>query len=274
MSETESQTAPPAAFFQTARDQPRLAYISRPAREGNKLPGLVWLSGFRSDMRGSKASFVDALAAAQGRAFLRFDYSSHGESDGDFADGSIGQWALEALTIFRAMTQGPQIVVGSSMGGWIALLLARELARLRESERLAGLTLIAPAVDFTHELMWPRLPKSVREEIELHGFWRTPADTFGGSYPLTRRLFDNGRANALFGGEIRTHCPVDILQGMEDPDVPWPHAMKLIEHLASDPATLVLIRDGEHRLARPQDLTALQKSIERIEAFPKQLSLC
>jgi pimeloyl-ACP methyl ester carboxylesterase len=270
MSETESQTAVTASFFQPAPGQPRLATLFRPAREGNKLPGLVWLSGFRSDMRGSKAGFVDALAAGEGRACLRFDYSGHGESEGDFADGSIGQWALEALGAFRALTQGPQIVVGSSMGGWIALLLARDLARLGESERLAGMVLIAPAVDFTGELMWPRLPEAVREEIELHGSWQTTADAYGASYALTRRLFDDGRANALFGGEIRTFCPVDILQGMEDPDVPWSQAMKLIEHLASDPATLTLIRDGEHRLSRPQDLTVLQKAIERIDAFPKE----
>ena len=272
MSETESQTAPPAAFFQTAPDQPRLATLLRPARAGNTLPGLVWLSGFRSDMRGAKASFVDALAAAQGRALLRFDYSSHGESEGDFAEGSIGQWASEALAVFRALTQGPQVVIGSSMGGWIALLLARALARAGETERLAGMVLIAPAVDFTHELIWPQLPQAVREEIELHGSWRTSPETHGDSYPLTRKLFDDGRAQALFGGEIRTHCPVDIVQGMADPDVPWSRAMKLLEHLASDPATLTLIRDGEHRLSRPQDLTALQKAIERIDAFPKEVS--
>jgi pimeloyl-ACP methyl ester carboxylesterase len=270
MSETESQTAAHAAFFQTAPGQPRLATLFRPGREGNQLPGLIWLSGFRSDMQGSKACFVDALAAAQGRACLRFDYSSHGESEGDFADGSVGLWASEALAAFLTLTQGPQIVIGSSMGGWIALLLARALAQAGETERLAGMVLIAPAVDFTHELMWPRLPEGVREEIELHGSWQTSASSFGESYPLTRRLFDDGRVNALFGGEIRTHCPVDILQGMEDPDVPWTHAMKLFEHLASDPATLTLIRDGEHRLSRPQDLTVLQKAIERIDAFPKE----
>ncbi|WP_294533177.1 alpha/beta hydrolase [uncultured Rhodoblastus sp.] len=270
MSVIESQTLPPAAFFQPAPDQPRLATLVRPAREGNTLPGLVWLNGFRSDMRGVKASFVDALAGAQGRSLLRFDYSSHGESDGDFAHGSIGHWASEALALFRTLTRGPQVVVGSSMGGWIALLLARDLARLYESDRLAGLVLIAPAVDFTQELMWPKLPLAVREEIELHGSWHTLAPEFGESYPLTRRLFDDGRANALFGGEIRTHCPVDIIQGMADLDVPWAHAMKLFEHLASDPATLTLIKDGEHRLSRPQDLTALQKAIERIDAYPKK----
>ncbi len=129
------------------------------------------------------------------------------------------------------------------------------------------MVLIAPAVDFTQELMWPKLPEAVREEIALRGLWRTPAEAFGESYLLTRRLFDDGRANAMFGGEIRTFCPVEILQGMADRDVPWAHAMKLLEHLAADPATITLIRDGEHRLSRPQDLTALQKAIERIDAY-------
>jgi pimeloyl-ACP methyl ester carboxylesterase len=267
VTETESQMTEPAAFFQTAPDQPRLATLFRPAQAANKLPGLFWLSGFRSDMRGAKASFIDALAEREERACLRFDYSGHGESEGNFAEGSIGLWAEQALAVFRALAKGPQIVIGSSMGGWIALLLARALARLGEAERLAGMVLIAPAVDFTQELMWPKLPEAIREEIALHGHWRTTAAAFGESYLLTRRLFDDGRANALFGGEIRTFCPVEILQGMADPDVPWAHAMKLLEHLAADPATITLIRDGEHRLSRPQDLTALQKAIERIDAY-------
>jgi len=153
------------------------------------------------------------------------------------------------------------------MGGWIALLLARALARSNESSRLAGMVLIAPAVDFTEELIWPQLPENVREVIERQGLWRRPADAYGDSYPLTKRLFDDGRANALFGGEIRSHCPVCILQGMADPDVPWPHAMKLVEHLAADPVTITLIKDGDHRLSRPQDLSALKKAIEQFDAF-------
>jgi len=267
LTETKSQLTEPAAFFRAAQDQPRLAYLFRPAQAGNKSPGLFWLSGFRSDMRGAKASFIDAVAEREGRACLRFDYSGHGESEGDFAEGAVGLWAEQALAVFRALTKGPQIVIGSSMGGWIALLLARALARLGEAERLAGMVLIAPAVDFTESLMWPKLPAAVREEILLHGQWRVSVPAFGESYPLTRRLFDDGRANALFGGEIRTFCPVEILQGMADPDVPWGHSMKLLEHLAADPATITLIKDGEHRLSRSQDLTALQKAIERIDAY-------
>jgi pimeloyl-ACP methyl ester carboxylesterase len=260
-----SQTPSPE-FFAPAPEKPRLAYLKRPAKAVCPLPGLVWLGGFRSDMRGSKASFLDAMAEAQGRACLRFDYSGHGESEGDFAEGAIGVWAAEAVAIFRALTAGPQIVVGSSMGGWVALLLARALALSGESHRLQGMALIAPAVDFTDRLIWPQLPEAVRGEIEGRGLWVKPADTYGPSYPLTRKLFEDGRKNALLGGEIRTHCPVVILQGMEDPDVPWRHAMELVEHLAADPATITLIKDGDHRLSRPQDLEALQKAVELLGA--------
>jgi pimeloyl-ACP methyl ester carboxylesterase len=266
VTETESQTRDAAAFFQPAPEKPRLAYLARPAKPQNALPGLFWLSGFRSDMRGSKAGFIAELAASQGRACLRFDYSGHGESQGDFADGAIGVWAAEAVAAFRALTRGPQIVIGSSMGGWIALLLARALAAVGETDRLAGMVLIAPAVDFTEDLLWPQLPEPIRREIEQQGAWLRPADAHGPAYAMTRRLFEDGRANLLFGGEIRTFCPVTIIQGMADPDVPWRQAMKLVEHLAADPTILTLIKDGEHRLSRPGDLSILQKAIEQIDA--------
>jgi pimeloyl-ACP methyl ester carboxylesterase len=264
MPTTESQTTD-AAFFEAIPGKPRLAVLSRPARPGCDLPGLVWLGGFRSHMRGEKAIFIDAMAQSQGRACLRLDYSGHGESEGDFADGAIGVWAEEALAVFRAFAKGPQIVIGSSMGGWVALLVARALARAGESHRLAGMALIAPAVDFTEDLLWPQLPEAVRREIADKGFWRRPDDAYGPGYPLTRALFEDGRANALFGGEIRSHGPVFILQGMNDPDVPWRHTMKLVEHLAADPVTVSLIKDGDHRLSRPQDLVALQKAIEFLD---------
>ena len=252
----------PAAFFAPDPGAPRLAFL---ARKGERRPGLFWLGGFRSDMRGAKAEFLDSLALEQGRAFVRFDYSGHGESEGAFADATIGRWAEQAVAVFRAQTEGPQIVVGSSMGGWIALLLARALAQTGESARLAGMVLIAPAVDFTQELMWPRLPQEVRKKIETAGVWMRPPDAYGAGYPLTKTLFEDGKANSLFGGEIRSFCPVAILQGMADPDVPWRHAMRLMESLASDPATITLIKDGDHRLARPQDLAALAKAVELLE---------
>lgn len=254
-----------AAFFSPAPDGPRLAYLARPTRGKNALPGLFWLGGFRSDMRGTKAEFLDSIAKDQGRACLRFDYSGHGESDGDFADGTIGLWTTQALAVFRALTHGPQIVVGSSMGGWVALLLARALAQAGESHRLAGMVLIAPAVDFTEDLIWPQLPETVRKIIESEGAWTRPANMYGEDYPLTRALFEDGRQQKLFGGEIRAFCPVAILQGMADPDVPWRHSMRLVESLAADPATITLVRDGDHRLSRPQDLQALRKAIEFLD---------
>ena len=240
-------------FFNTAPGQPRLAYLSRAGLRG---PGLFWLGGYRSDMRGSKATFVDAFAAEQDLPFLRFDYSGHGNSEGEFVDGTIGLWAEQALKIFRALTVGPQVVIGSSMGGWIALLLARELARLGETDRLAGMTLIAPAADFSESLVWPHLPQQVRDTLARDGVWRDEQNVF------TQKFFDDGRSHSVLGGEVRTWCPVRILQGMRDDAVPWRHALKLLEHLAADPATLTLIRDGDHRLSRPQDLDLLRGALQ------------
>ncbi len=159
-------------FFTTSPGEPRLAYLSRAGLRG---PGLFWLGGYRSDMRGSKATFVDAFAAEQDRPCLRFDYSGHGESEGAFEDGTIGLWAEQAAKIFRALTEGPQVVIGSSMGGWIALLLARALAKLGETDRLASLVLIAPAPDFSEELVWPQPPRNgARDAGARRGVARRP----------------------------------------------------------------------------------------------------
>jgi pimeloyl-ACP methyl ester carboxylesterase len=250
---TESRIAP--QFFSMAPGQPRLAYLSR---AGVKGPGLFWLGGYRSDMRGAKATFVDDFAAERDRPLLRFDYSGHGESEGEFADGTIGVWAEQAVAIFRALTVGPQIVIGSSMGGWIALLLARALARLGETGRLAGMVLIAPAADFSEELIWPHLPEQVRAALARDGVWRDEHNIF------TRRFFEDGRRHLVLGGELRAWSPVRILQGMRDDSAPWRHALKLLEHLAADPAALTLIRDGDHRLSRPQDLELLGRALTQI----------
>ena len=167
----------------------KLAYRQRPAVTGGAPgPGLVWLGGFKSDMRSSKAERLEMWAAAEGRAMLRFDYSGHGESDGAFEKGTIGQWMRQSLAMVRALTTGPQILVGSSMGGWIALLVARELDRLGEANRLAGLVLIAPAVDFTEALIWARLPDDVRRRIETDGYWLRPSPYANEGYPITHAL--------------------------------------------------------------------------------------
>lgn len=240
----------------------RLAYRRLPGA-GDR-PGVVWLGGFKSDMLSTKAERIASWAGENGRAFLRFDYSGHGESEGRFEDGSIGEWALQSLAVIRELTEGPQIVVGSSMGGWIALLVAKALAAANEANRLAGLVLIAPAVDFTEELMWAQLPASARSEIMEQGFWMRPTQYAPTPYPITRRLIEDGRRHLLFDDTIRSHCPVHILQGMQDPDVPWRHAIKLVEHLAGDPVALTLIKDGDHRLSREEDVARLLDAIARI----------
>ena len=238
----------------------------RRAPAGAAAPGVVWMGGFKSDMRSTKASALDEFCAREGRAFLRFDYSGHGESGGDFLDGTISRWLEESLAVFRAQTDGPQIVVGSSMGGYLALLLARALHDSGESARLAGLALIAPAVDFTEALIWAHATPEMRAAIERDGFWKVPSDYAPEPYVFTRTLIEDGRRHLLFDSLIRSHAPARILQGMQDPDVPYAHAIKLIEHMASDPVTLTLIRDGDHRLSRPQDLELLIEAIRSLGA--------
>ncbi len=227
------------------------------ARAGGA-PGLFWLSGFNSDMAGTKAVALDAFAAEHGRACVRFDYSGHGESGGRFVDGTIGRWLEEALAVFDACCKGPTVAVGSSMGGWIALLVARELKR--RGTPLAGLVLIAPAPDFTEELMWKGFPDTVKREIDVNGVWLRPSQ-YGDPYPITRGLIEDGRNHLLLGASIDIGCPVRILQGAQDPDVPWRHAFRLTECLPSDDVVLTLVRDGDHRLSRPQDIARLLAAV-------------
>lgn len=227
-------------------------------------PGLLWLGGFKSDMKGTKAEALARWAHEQGRACVRFDYSGHGESGGDFADGTIGRWLEESLAVFEAHCAGPQVVIGSSMGGWLALLLVRELRRRQASgaASVAGLVLIAPAVDFTEVLMWQRFPAEVKREIEENGVWLRPSEYAEGPYPITRGLIEDGRRYLLLGdGMIETGCPVRILQGVLDPDVPWNHAVELTSHLAQDDVVLTLVKDGDHRLSRPEDIERLIQAV-------------
>ncbi len=214
-------------------------------------------------MEGSKASAVDAYAARRGLACTRFDYSGHGRSGGRFEDGTISCWLEEAESVFRQFAQGRQIVVGSSMGGWIALLLAE---RLLGSGRLAGLVLIAPAVDMTRKLMWDKMDAAARRELETAGVFLVPSDYSDGPYPITRGLIEDGDAH-LFGEKlIETGCPVHILQGTEDTDVPWTYATDLVTHFASDDVVLTLVKGGDHRLSRPEDLARLQAAIDGLIA--------
>ena len=233
------------------------------AREGSA-PGLFWLGGFKSDMGGTKALALDAWAADQRRACVRFDYSGHGESGGAFVDGSIGRWLEESVAVFQRFCSGPQIVIGSSMGGWMALLLAREIAgRGPGRASLAGLVLIAPAPDFTEALMWNSLPAEAKREIETRGVWLRPSQ-YGEPYPITRALIEEGRSHLLLGSAIDVGCPVRILQGAQDPDVPWQHAFALAHRLPADDVVLTMIQDGDHRLSRPQDIARMLAAVAEI----------
>jgi len=221
-------------------------------------PGLFWLGGFHSDMRGTKAEALARWADQHGRACVRFDYSAHGESEGDVRDGTIGRWLEESIAVFEAFCGGPQIVVGSSMGGWLALLMVQELRRRGvASASIAGLVLIAPAVDFTEVLMWQKFPAKVRREIMEKGVWERPSAYSDQPYLITRQLIEDGRNHLLLGGMIEPGCPVHILQGVQDPDVPWTHATELAARIAREDVVVTLIKDGHHRLSRPEDIDRL-----------------
>jgi pimeloyl-ACP methyl ester carboxylesterase len=239
-------------------DRP-IAVERRPGRP----PGLFWLSGFRSDMTGSKATAVDGFGASHGLAVTRFDYSGHGRSGGDFNAGTISRWLEEAEAVF-ATTTGPQIVIGSSMGGWLALLLNRA-RRARGDDRVHGLVLIAPATDMT-ELMLEQMPKKYRKLLDRQGFVDTPSDYSAEPYRINKALIEDGRQHLLFGRAIETGCPVTILQGARDKDVPREHSARLVQHLLSDPVIFTVIPDGDHRLSRPEDLAVLDRAIEQMIA--------
>lgn len=239
----------------------RLAVEARAATSRPQDPPIVWLGGFRSDMRGGKAERLDAFAARTGRACLRFDYSGHGESEGRFEDGTISLWLEDALAVIRRYVDRPPVLVGSSMGGWIALLVARALAGTPIAP--AGMVLIAPAADFTERLMWARFPEAIRETILREGVYHEPSP-YGDPTPITRALVEDGRRHLLMDAPIVTGCPVHILQGMQDPDVPWRHAVETMEAMASDSVTMTLIKDGDHRLSRDEDLDRLEQTVARM----------
>jgi len=235
-------------------DGERLAYV----RRGGAAPGLVWLGGFHSDMEGTKAQAIDAWAARTGRACLRFDYFGHGRSSGKFERGTISRWKEDALAILDNLCDGPQILVGSSMGGWIAMLVAKA-----RPERVAGLLLIAPAPDFTEVLMWEKMPPDVRRAIVQDGVWCRESAAVEESYPISRALIEDGRQNLILGERHTVPFPVRILQGMADLDVPWPHAVKLAQAIEGD-VSLTLVKNGDHRLSTPSDLKGLERTLEAL----------
>jgi pimeloyl-ACP methyl ester carboxylesterase len=232
----------------------RVAYLSRAGRA----PGIVWLGGFKSEMTGIKATALDRWAAREGRSFIRFDYFGHGVSSGNFRNGTITRWRDDSLVVLDELTTGPQILVGSSMGAWLALLAA-----LARPQRVAGLLLVAPAVDFTERLLWDRLDATTQQQIMAKGEWLRPSAYNPDPYPITRTLIEDGRAHLLLDRPIALRCPVRIVQGMQDPDVPWSHAMKLVAGLGPD-TEITLVKDGDHRLSKPRELALIERTLRAL----------
>lgn len=242
-----------AGFLQRP-DGERLAW----RRVDGRGPAVVWMSGFKSDMAGTKAQALADWAIASGRAYLRFDYFGHGESSGDFAKGTITRWRLDALAVLDELVAGPALIVGSSMGGWLACLAA-----MAAPERVAGLVLVAPAPDFTEKLMAPQIPPEGLADLARDGVWHRPS-LYGEPYPITRSLLEDGARWSILPGPVPIEVPVRILQGGEDPDVPWGHALELAKALNGADVVFSLIKDGDHRLSRPQDIARLIAAVEEL----------
>jgi pimeloyl-ACP methyl ester carboxylesterase len=236
-------------------DGSAIAYHKTPG----SAPGIVFLGGFMSDMTGSKALFLEAFARERGQAFLRFDYQGHGASTGRFEEGTIGLWAADAVAALDALTEGPQVLVGSSMGGWIMLLAA-----LARPQRVAGLLGIAAAPDFTEDLMWNAYSQEVRETLEREGVYREPSAYDEEPYTITKRLIDEGRGHLLLRQPIPLACPVRLIHGMADPDVPWGTSIRLAEQLESAEVEVTLVKAGGHRLSEPEDLERLGTVLTRL----------
>ena len=222
-------------------------------------PGVIFMGGFNSDMTGTKASALEAACREAGRAYVRFDYSGHGESSGEFADGTIGSWSEDAIAVLDAASEGPQVLVGSSMGGWIMLLAA-----LARPQRVAGLVGIASAPDFTEELMWGRFDDDVRRRLQDTGVYHRPSEYGDDPYPITMKLIEDGRRHLLLERPIAIHCPVRLLHGMKDEDVPWTTAPRIAEKLLADDVRVLVIKDGDHRLSRDQDILRLCVTVEEL----------
>jgi pimeloyl-ACP methyl ester carboxylesterase len=241
------------------RRRRRVAYYLADAGRGGG-PALLWVPGFLSDMASTKALALADWARARDLPMLRFDYSGHGLSEGSLLEASIGDWLEESAAMLQLLGGRRTIVVGSSMGGWIALLLARQLAQAGAAERLAGLVLIAPAFDMTERLMWHRMTPEIKEQIERDGVYYEPS-LYGQPYPITKHLIEEGRGHLIGEGLLHLDLPVRILQGMCDPDVPWGHALDLVDLLCCADVEVTLIKDGHHRQSRPQDLRRLEATV-------------
>ena len=240
---------------------PLIAY-REDGKEDHSRCGFFWLGGFKSDMEGSKAVALAALAVETRRPGLRFDYSGHGASGGDFLEGTMSAWLEQSLHMFTRHAPGRRIVVGSSMGGWLALLLYRQLRRVDPAAagRIAGLVLLAPAADMTADLMWDQFPEEVRAGIRRNGVWHRPS-LYGEPYAITARLIEDGARHLMLAEGLDVACPVRILQGDQDPDVPAAHAEKVFAALRGPDVTLTLIKGGDHRLSTPSNLVLLRETV-------------
>jgi pimeloyl-ACP methyl ester carboxylesterase len=252
-----------ATRFLELPDGRRLAHRRRLVTDRTRdCTGILFLPGFRSDMSGTKATFLDDFCAARGLPYVRFDYSGHGESSGRFEDGTVGRWTDDAIAIIDRVTEGPVILVGSSMGGWIMLLAA-----LARPHRVAGLIGIAPAPDFTEALIWNGLADDERDRLMRTGRLETPSDYAEEPTIITRALIEEGRRHLLLSAPIGIRCPVRLLHGMEDPDVPYRMSLELAERIMGRDVRVTLIKNGDHRLSRADDLALLGRTIEELVAL-------
>lgn len=222
-------------------------------------PAVVFLGGFRSDMEGTKAIALQAWAEQTGRAFLRFDYSGHGQSSGAFLDGAIGDWFEDALAAVSALTTGPVVLVGSSMGGWISLLVARAMP-----ERIAGFVGIAAAPDFTEDSMWAGFDPQQRADLVKNGRVELPSDYSDEPYVITQRLIEEGRNQLVLRSPLRIAAPVRLLQGTDDTDVPPSVALRIVDHVDCDDLRLILVKGADHRFSTPDCLALIQGAVEEV----------
>lgn len=229
-------------------------------QSSGKHPGVIFLTGFKSDMTGSKATALENYCQNRGQAFLRFDYTGHGQSSGQFIDGSIGQWADDALYALDKLTEGPQVLVGSSMGGWIMLLTA-----LKRPERVAGLVGIAAAPDFTEDLMWNQFSKDQQATLLEQGYVDLPnCYEDQEPYRITKKLIEDGRDQCVLTGELPLSMPIRLIQGIKDVDVPWQTAGRIMEKVASQDVEINYVKEGDHRLSEPHDLDRLTRTLDRL----------